>query len=64
MARVIFENLTKRQAKILSEWYEGQGEQDAQVWFDIHGCKTPITDVGREGGFREIDGDTITVYCK
>jgi len=45
MARVIFEGLTKKQAKTLAEWYEGQGEQDADVWFDCKNVKTPMTDV-------------------
>lgn len=25
---------TKEQAKAFIKWYEGQGEQDAQVWFE------------------------------
>lgn len=25
---------TKEQAKAFIEWYEGQGEQDAQIWFE------------------------------
>ena len=34
MAKVIFDGLTKEQAKQLANWYEGQGEQDASVWFE------------------------------
>jgi hypothetical protein len=66
MAKVIFENLTKEQAKTLAEWYEGQGEQDAGVWFDIHNVPTPMTDVQRKGGYCKIDKRTgdITVYCQ
>lgn len=26
---------TKEQANEFASWYEGQGEQDAQVWFEI-----------------------------
>lgn len=64
MARVIFENLTKKQAKIFAEWYEGQGEQDADIWFECQNVNTPMTDVEREGGFMKIDGDDVIVYCK
>ena len=31
MARVIFDGLTPEQANTLAEWYEGQGEQDADI---------------------------------
>ena len=64
MARCIFENLTLQQAKMLASWYEGQGEQDADVWFDCNKVETPITDVQRIGGYREIVGDDVIVYCK
>jgi hypothetical protein len=63
-ARVIFENLTLKQAKTLAHWYEGQGEQDADVWFDTQGVKTPMTDVAKEGGFMKINGNDVHVYCK
>lgn len=60
-----FENLTPKQAKILSEWYEGQGEQDANIWFDEHGVEVPYTDVSRKGGYREIDEEgNVKVFCK
>ncbi len=31
MAKCIFENLSPEQAKVLAEWFEGQGEQDCEV---------------------------------
>lgn len=43
MATLIFTNLTWEQAKCLAKWYEGQGEQDADVWFSEQQIKTPIT---------------------
>lgn len=32
MPKVIFDNLSKKQAKEFVNWYEGQGEQDSYVW--------------------------------
>lgn len=65
MAKCIFENLTEKQAKILAEWFEGQGEQDCCVWFESRRVESPVTDVSRKGGYREIleNGDVI-VHCK
>ena len=66
MANCTFTNLTKKQAKMLAEWYEGQGEQDADVWFDCNGVKTPMTDCGRDGGYKEVNKETgdVIVYCR
>jgi len=67
MAKCIFENLTPEQAKILVEWYEGQGEQDAIVWFECNGnSEVPCADVGRKGGCMKIDKSTgdVTLWCK
>lgn len=66
MAKAIFEGLTMKQAKTLVEWYEGQGEQDADIWFDIHGVPTPFADCGRKGSCMEVDkkNETVTLYCK
>ncbi|MEI6050969.1 MAG: hypothetical protein WCS03_18930 [Bacteroidota bacterium] len=65
MAKLTFEGLTAKQAKILSEWFEGQGEQDCNVWFECNDEIAPLTDVQRKGGWRKIDknGD-VTVFCK
>ena len=65
MARCIFENLTPEQAATLAEWFEGQGEQDCGVWFDDRGVKSPLADVQRKGGYRQImpNGDVI-VHCR
>lgn len=68
MARVIFEGLSRAQAKALSDWYEGQGEQTADEWFSNQttALRAPFTDVQRKGGYRKIDKKTgnVTVYCK
>ncbi len=65
MAKCIFDNLTPEQAKILAGWFEGQGEQDCDVWFDVHGVEAPLTDVRRKGGYREIlDNGDVIVHCR
>lgn len=65
MAKITFENLTVAQAKMFSDWFEGQGEQDADVWFDENGVPTPMTDMLHKGGWRKIraNGDVV-VYCR
>lgn len=46
MARVIIDNLTEEQARTFIAWYDGQGEQDADIWFDCHDVPTPwISDI-------------------
>jgi hypothetical protein len=64
MAKCVFENLTAEQAKVLASWFEGQGEQDCVPWFDASATPPPLTDVQRQGGYREIlpNGDVV-VYC-
>ena len=59
MARCIFDNLTIEQARVLADWYEGQGEQDAQVWFEENDVETPFV----EDVVEKIDGDVI-VNCR
>ncbi len=66
MAKVIIKGLTMAQAKTFVEWYEGQGEQDACVWFDEN-CEDPAPlTVMRSWGYYEIDEDeeTVTMYVK
>ncbi len=66
MAKLIFEGLSLTQARVFASWYEGQGEQEAEVWFDNQGVETPITDCGRDGGYVEIDKkkEVVTVFLK
>lgn len=67
MARCIFENLTPQQAKVLADWFEGQGEQDCCIWFDNEGVKSPLTDVsrlGEHGDFVTLDNGDVIVYTK
>lgn len=65
MAKCIFENLSPEQAAMFAEWFEGQGEQDCEVWFEENGVDAPITDVGRVGGYMEIeDSGDVIVYCR
>jgi hypothetical protein len=67
MAKVVIEGMDLEQAKEFAHWYEGSGEQGADLWFDCNGLKAPMTDVGREGGgFMRVDEktETVTVYCR
>jgi len=43
MYKVIFEVPTFEQAKMLAKWYDGQGEQDADVWFEENQLRAPMT---------------------
>ena len=65
MAKCIFENLTIGQAKELAKWYEGQGEQDADIWFEENDMKAPYTDTMHKGGAVQVrkNGDVV-VYCR
>lgn len=65
MARLIFENLTLEQAKELAHWYEGSGEQSADVWFDCRMLgRAPITNMKHEGGFMQVEGEDVRVFLK
>lgn len=62
MAKLIFEGLTMAQAKMLGEWYGGQGESDADVWFECNGeDRAPNT-----RGMSVIDKEkqTVTYQCE
>ena len=60
MARLIFDNLTTRQAKVLADWFEGQGEQSCGNWFDTNRTEPPLVDVTKQ---REREGDDLIVHC-
>ena len=64
MAKLVIENISLEQAEALAHWYEGQGEQDADVWLENNGLRSPLTDVGRKGGCIITEGDTVTLYCR
>lgn len=64
MARLIFEGISLKDAKIFANWYEGQGEQDAAIWFEDRDSHAPLTDVSRKGGYMEVNGDNVIVYLK
>jgi len=71
MARCIFEGLTSKQAEVLAHWFEGQGEQNCEIWFEDRKIKSPITDVGRLDkhgnftGYKEtLDNGDVIVYCR
>lgn len=66
MAEVTFKGLTEEEAEELAKWYCGQGEQNADTWFDANiGHSAPQADIWRDDGFYDVDdnGD-VTVFVK
>lgn len=61
---LIIRGMTREQAKVFAEWFEGQGEQDQGVWFDDREVQAPMTNVGRKGGYLEEKGDTFIMHVK
>jgi hypothetical protein len=66
MGKLIFENISVEDAEILAKWYEGQGEQDADVWFEVKGKRAPLVDIRRKNGCIEIDEEKqeVKLYLK
>ena len=65
MAKCIFDNLSPEQAKVLAEWFEGEGEQSCETWFDENNVPPPLTDIRHKGGYLEIlDNGDVIVHCK
>lgn len=61
MARAVFENLTPAQAKELVNWYEGQGEQDAGIWFEINEVPVPYIDVHKD--YETLEDGSVIAQC-
>lgn len=59
MARCIFENLTEEQAVTFAQWFDGQGEQDCDIWFDDREIKSPMT-----GKISKLENGDVVVTCK
>lgn len=49
MAKLIFDGLTMQQAVVLSNWFEGQGEQDCTTSFEEAGIKSPVVNIMADG---------------
>lgn len=66
MAKLVFENITLEQANMLANWYEGQGEQEASMWFECQSeeIKAPITNMSKEGGWKQVKGETVTIHMR
>lgn len=65
MARLIFDGLTLERAKVLAEWYEGQGEQNAEFWFEIRDMVAPIADVqAKDWLIVDKENQTVTMKVK
>lgn len=63
MAKLIIDNLSMEQAKQFATWYENQGEQDADVWFEISKIETPWVDYSK-GQIIDEKNETITIFIK
>lgn len=65
MAKLIFENISLKQAEAAAKWFEGQGEQDMTLWFDEMSCKSFIVDVDKKDWIKiDEENQIVTVKCK
>lgn len=56
--KVVISNITVEQARQFASWYWEQGEQDADVWFEINEVPTPMVTRTFE------QGDEVHIVCK
>ena len=66
MATLTFKGLTPGQAKVLANWYEGQGEQCEGLAIMLEAANEPgpvYAQVQRKGGCIEKDGDNTILHC-
>lgn len=48
MISVTFEGFKSiKDAEIFVQWYEGQGEQDAEIWFECNDSTAPMVDCNK-----------------
>lgn len=65
MASLIIRNLSLKQAKVLAEWFSGQGEQDCVPWFENNDIEAPTVDCSRNPWLEVNKTEkTVTFYCK
>jgi hypothetical protein len=65
MAQLIIKNITMNQAKVLASYYQRQGEQHAEVWFEDRNEETPIVDVSKRPWLIvDEKEETVTIICK
>ena len=65
MAKLIINNLTVDQARVFLDWYDGQGEQDAEAWFENKNISVPILDWNTfNEGNRHIINSKVSISCK
>ncbi len=61
---------TKQQVDAFISWYEGQGEQDASIWFDTLKSEgdldvdTMNTNMTKPFWPPTVDGKNVTIYIK
>ena len=49
-----------KQIRIFCDWYDGQGEQDAEVWFDQTNAPAPTIDWTTY----KVERNQVIVSCK
>jgi len=67
MAKCTFVGLTVEQAKTFASWFEGQGEQDCEIWFEAQGVPAPLTAFieVEENNPHNVDGiGDVVVRCR
>jgi hypothetical protein len=65
MARLVLDNLTKKQAEAFASYFEGQGEQDCEMWMEERGCKAPLTDIdSSKGPWHYWHGDDLIIRTR
>lgn len=64
MATLTFTNLSPEQAITLAEWFEGEGEQSCQTWFDYNSDEpAPLAEVGPNAKTIDDEGN-VTLKCR
>jgi hypothetical protein len=51
-----------KQAEVMAGYFEGQGEQDCEIWFEDRGVKAPLTDIHNKP-WKKTVGEDVIVQC-
>jgi predicted Zn-dependent protease with MMP-like domain len=63
MPKFIIDNITLEQAKALAGWYEGQGEQDSEIWLEEEGLESVYIDVNKKTVINK-EEETVTIFAR
>ncbi len=64
MARLIFEDLTLKQAECLATWYCESGEQDSEIWLTEDDLPGVYVDVRRMAAGCIIEGEDVILRTR